>query len=138
MSIFSKISNFFIGSAGAATLDQVIHLPVTPPFDGNSEYRGIRIEHYDKGKLIAFSDNRILIEEQKLKVKETKKEAEERILRDAPYYKQFNAALGLLTPEETDRIRLKIQQHRDWSTQKEIDVNNAMSLDVLESIRIKQ
>jgi hypothetical protein len=48
--------------------------------------------------------------------------AKEMILLVAPDYKQRNAALGLLTQEEADDIKIKIQNIRTMSNQKEAQI----------------
>ena len=48
--------------------------------------------------------------------------AKELILEIAPEFKQRNAALGLLTPEEIDEIKNNIQIIRNISNQKEAEI----------------
>ncbi len=52
--------------------------------------------------------------------------AKELILQAAPEYKQRNAALGLLSTEETEEIKQKIQQIRIISNQLESGINSVV------------
>lgn len=55
-------------------------------------------------------------------IKEIKTRAKDLILEIAPEYKQRNAALGLLSIEETNQIKYDIQSIRSISNQKELEI----------------
>jgi len=57
-------------------------------------------------------------------IKAIKDRAMELILEKAPEYKQRNAALGLLSNEETDKIKQDIQSIRILSDQKESQIES--------------
>jgi hypothetical protein len=60
-----------------------------------------------------YTDNRVFEHCKTFQIQEIKKLATERILELAPEHKQRNAALGLLTQQETDAIKTTIQTIRD-------------------------
>lgn len=84
----------------------------------------------------------ICVEHQLQVIRET---AKEMILLVAPDYKQRNAALGLLTQEEADDIKTKIQNIRTMSNQKEAQIlavvwdgteaNRAAACDAVQNVR---
>jgi hypothetical protein len=57
-------------------------------------------------------------------IKAIKDRAMELILKKVPEYKQINAALGLLSNEETDKIKQDIQNIRILSDQKENQIES--------------
>lgn len=60
-------------------------------------------------------DNRIFEDCVNFQLKELKRIAAEKILEVAPEYKQRNAALGLLSEEETEELKNNIQNIRNQS-----------------------
>jgi uncharacterized protein YbbK (DUF523 family) len=64
------------------------------------------------GTLIVI-DNRIFSEVVSAQIEILKRTAQEKILNFCPEYKQRNAAMGLLSPEETTYITSTIQSIRD-------------------------
>lgn len=143
MNIFSKIIDFFIPAAQAESvrvdeIQEEYKLPDRNPNNNNGSYAGYRYEVYDKGKLVSVMDSRILEEEKKRKIYEAKLETQERILAVAPYYKQLNAANGLLDPREKDAIVKRIDKCKAWCDKKELDINKADTLDELDQINLKE
>jgi len=67
-------------------------------------------------------------------LQEIREKAKQLILSAVPEYKQRNAALGLLTDEETQQIKNSIQTIRTRSNQKEAEIN-AITWDGQESTR---
>jgi len=70
------------------------------------------------GTLIVI-DNRIFSEVVSAKIENLKTFAQEKILNLCPEFKQRNAAMGLLSPEETTYITSTIQSIRDKCNQLE-------------------
>lgn len=64
-------------------------------------------------------DERIFSDCVEFQLKKIKNIAKDLILEVAPDYKQRNAALGLLSQQETDQIKTDIQTIRNISNQKE-------------------
>ncbi len=67
-------------------------------------------------------DPRVFSECVTFKLNNIRERAKELILEVAPEYKQRNAALGLLSPEETDAIKNHIQTIRTASNIKEAEI----------------
>lgn len=67
-------------------------------------------------------DNRIFSHCVEHQLKVIREHAKELILSLAPDHKQRNAALGLLTPQETEDLKITIQNIRTVSNQKEQEI----------------
>jgi len=71
-------------------------------------------------------DERLFSDCVSFQLQEIRKTAMEKILIAVPEYKQRNAALGLLSTEETEEIKQKIQQIRIISNQLESGINSVV------------
>lgn len=71
---------------------------------------------------ITIIDERVFSDCKEYSLQQLRKLAMEKILQFAPEYKQRNAALGLLSPEETDAIKNHIQIVRTASNIKEAEI----------------
>ncbi len=83
---------------------------------------------------IVFIDNRIFSECVAYQLQELKRIASEKILAVAPEFKQTNAALGILSQEETQVIKDHIQTIRTQANLMETQINS-ISWDGQESTR---
>ena len=68
------------------------------------------------------NDQRIFSECVDFQLKQIRQRARDLILEIAPEYKQRNAALGLLTQQETNKIKADIESIRTVSNQKEAEI----------------
>lgn len=76
----------------------------------------------DATKTQTFIDERIFTDCVQYQLDRIRERAKELILAVAPEYKQRNAALGLLSQQETDNIKTQIQNIRTISNQKEGEI----------------
>ena len=67
-------------------------------------------------------DNRVFSDCVEYQLKLIREKAKELILESVPEFKQRNAALGLLSQEETEQIKTSIQNIRNTSNQKELEI----------------
>jgi hypothetical protein len=84
--------------------------------------------------IVTTFDNRVYDHCKQFQLSQIRERAKELILSAVPDYKQRNAALGLLSDEETQQIKDTIQAIRTISNQKEADIN-AIIWDGQESTR---
>ena len=77
---------------------------------------------YSDDGTVIITDTRIFFKCKEFALQQLRKQAMEKILEFAPEYKQRNAALGLLSPEETDTIKNHIQTIRTASNIKEAEI----------------
>jgi hypothetical protein len=78
---------------------------------------------YDElSNTVLIIDERIFSHCKIFALQQLRKKAMEKILEVAPEYKQRNAALGLLTEQETDDIKSAIQTIRTQSNAKEAEI----------------
>ena len=90
--------------------------------------------HDESTGLITVIDNRRFEHCVMYQLQDIREKAKQLILSAVPEYKQRNAALGLLTEEETQQIKNSIQAIRTRSNQKEAEIN-AITWDGQESTR---
>ena len=84
---------------------------------------GIEIQYDSKTGQTTVIDNRVFSQCVAKQLEYIRETAGEQILAVAPEHKQRNAALGLLTEEETQALKQHIQAIREHSNQKEALVN---------------
>lgn len=89
---------------------------------------------YDKEGNLTIIDERNFNQCVAYQLQRIKEKAKELILAAVPEYKQRNAALGLLSDQETQQIKDSIQAIRTISNQKEAEIN-AIVWDGQESTR---
>lgn len=90
---------------------------------------------YDESNgTVIFNDNRNFDDCVFYQLKIIREKAKQLILAAVPEYKQRNAALGLLSDQETQQIKDSIQAIRTISNQKETEIN-AVVWDGQESTR---
>jgi hypothetical protein len=89
---------------------------------------------YDKQGNLTIIDERNFNQCVVFQLSQIREKAKELILAAVPEYKQRNAALGLLTEQETQQIKDSIQAIRTISNQKEAEIN-AITWDGQESTR---
>lgn len=68
---------------------------------------------YTENGEIVVEDNRVFSEVVKVQIESFKNSAQQEILTLCPEFKQRNAAMGLLSEEETNYIKTKIQNIRN-------------------------
>jgi hypothetical protein len=95
---------------------------------------GIEIQYDSKTGQQTVIDNRIFSECVAFQLKHIRDRAGELILAAAPEHKQRNAALGLLSEEETQALKDHIQSTRNQSNEKESQIL-AVSWDGQEATR---
>jgi hypothetical protein len=77
---------------------------------------------YDGNGNVTITDERVFSDCKEFALQQLRKQAMEKILEVAPEFKQRNAALGLLSEEETNILKLNIQNIRNLSNQKENEI----------------
>lgn len=77
---------------------------------------------YDGNGNVTITDKRVFSDCKEFALQQLRKQAMEKILEIAPEFKQRNAALGLLSEEETNILKLNIQNIRNLSNQKENEI----------------
>lgn len=77
---------------------------------------------YNSDNSITIIDDRVFSDCKEFALQQLRKQAMEKILEVAPEFKQRNAALGLLSEEETNILKLNIQNIRNLSNQKENEI----------------
>ena len=92
------------------------------------------IIEYKDGIEINRVDTRTVAGQKLLRIAEIKRVAGEAILAAYPVYKQQNAALGLLTPEETQAVKDGIQAIRDDVASAEAAINACETLVELDAL----
>jgi len=95
-----------------------------------------RIETWRDGVLIRVKDTRTLEGQKKLKLKELHEKVSEKIEELAPSHAQRNAALGLLSQEENDNLRLHITLMRIKNDRVEGLIDSLTDLDQIENLDI--
>ena len=79
------------------------------------------VNHYEGGDALII-DERDFADVVAYQLQQIRETAKDMILAVAPDYKQRNAALGLLSQQETDEVKTEIQNIRTISNQKEGEI----------------
>ena len=79
------------------------------------------VNHYEGGDALVI-DERDFADVVAYQLQQIRETAKDMILAVAPDYKQRNAALGLLTQQETNKIKADIESIRIVSNQKEAEI----------------
>ena len=79
------------------------------------------VNHYEGGDALVI-DERDFADVVAYQLQQIRETAKDMILAVAPDYKQRNAALGLLTQQETNKIKADIESIRTVSNQKEAEI----------------
>ncbi len=94
----------------------------------------MRSELYKDGKLVKAEDFRTLEGEKARRIAELKTVAGEKIISQFPFYKQINAALGLLSEEQQANIINGIQEVRASIDELEIKITQCTTLAQLDKL----
>lgn len=86
---------------------------------------GIQQLHHPDGSVVII-DNRVFSECVNFQLNLVRESAKEQIFKIAPDYKQRNAALGLLSEQETEQIKQAIQQIRGACNQAEAGIKSVV------------